>query len=821
MADATPSTLEILIDIRAKLDALAATQAGMRAVAEDTRDAHAAASELGALFTHGLGIGSGMELARRAVDLFKESFTQAVRQSSQLAAEIERAHGRLGLAGEAYQTLASEARAAGTDFQEMTSSMGQFRQRLGDALLDPQQGSVLRQLGLDAQQLANVPLERQLEQVAAGLGKVSDANVRARLSQELFGRGSAAMAPLLEKLRTEGYDKLRASALETNAVLGEGMADALNRASTQSDEAQKRLGVALAPLNLRLIEAKTQMVNLLAKNAGAIQSGLEASFAGVFAASIEKALEKIEKSGGLENALKNFGKTLAGPVGVGLATALGAFVIKELERHALEANARSNAFDEKAHSTPRELQRALPTVSSDEELRTLYNKAVDEHQKAKKALLDLRKTPARSAEQNENLRSLEQEMQRLEGLIPLIKEKGAAYVAANRAAIVDFGQLKRDQTDLIVIEANHATFQLDASKGEIARREEEHTFLRNKVALLDRIVELTKKLPGKPGDDAEDRAREIAKLMGQRNAAETARGNLIPMRPQSDAAKTGEQFSDFRLGLNANRSARLSPGEGAVSGAQQFVMSLGTQGEQVAAGLQSTLGSTVSSISEAIYGWSTGAGNFGDTVRALESTIFKTFLDTLVNMGVQWLINAALAKGSLISTFLVAVGLRKAETADVIANEAAKAPAIQSNAAGASISSFGLAAALGIAALVVAMAAFGGFRERGGDVQAGRAYVVGEKRPEVFVPDEAGTILPSLDSLPVPAPARARSVAAPSPVAASGAFGGSAGAAAAAKPERMVCIVPDMNSARALQRDPNFESVIVDVVQRRRGEILG
>lgn len=39
---------------------------------------------------------------------------------------------------------------------------------------------------------------------------------------------------------------------------------------------------------------------------------------------------------------------------------------------------------------------------------------------------------------------------------------------------------------------------------------------------------------------------------------------------------------------------------------------------------------------------------------------------------------------------------------------------------------------------------FGGFRAEGGPVTAGRAYVVGEKRPEVFVPQTPGTILPSI-----------------------------------------------------------------------------
>ncbi len=39
---------------------------------------------------------------------------------------------------------------------------------------------------------------------------------------------------------------------------------------------------------------------------------------------------------------------------------------------------------------------------------------------------------------------------------------------------------------------------------------------------------------------------------------------------------------------------------------------------------------------------------------------------------------------------------------------------------------------------------FGGFRASGGPVKAGVPYVVGEKRPELFVPNTSGTILPSV-----------------------------------------------------------------------------
>jgi hypothetical protein len=43
-----------------------------------------------------------------------------------------------------------------------------------------------------------------------------------------------------------------------------------------------------------------------------------------------------------------------------------------------------------------------------------------------------------------------------------------------------------------------------------------------------------------------------------------------------------------------------------------------------------------------------------------------------------------------------------------------------------------------------------GARERGGPVEAGEAYVVGEKRPELFIPDEDGMILPEVPRPGVP-----------------------------------------------------------------------
>ncbi|MEH6727445.1 MAG: tape measure protein, partial [Hyphomicrobiales bacterium] len=65
------------------------------------------------------------------------------------------------------------------------------------------------------------------------------------------------------------------------------------------------------------------------------------------------------------------------------------------------------------------------------------------------------------------------------------------------------------------------------------------------------------------------------------------------------------------------------------------------------------------------------------------------------------------------------------------------------NLMGTSISSGGSGGAVGAIA-----ASFGGFRAGGGDVQAGKAYVVGEKGPELMLPGVSGTVVPNFAMQP-------------------------------------------------------------------------
>jgi hypothetical protein len=104
-------------------------------------------------------------------------------------------------------------------------------------------------------------------------------------------------------------------------------------------------------------------------------------------------------------------------------------------------------------------------------------------------------------------------------------------------------------------------------------------------------------------------------------------------------------------------------------------------------------------------------------------------------------------------------------------------------------------------------------REHGGPVVAGRPYIVGEKRPEIFVPSQSGTIIPSIDGLTVAG-------AGGTMVAAASSGGSSSRAPIASKPGRDIVVVGDLFTAKTMARDPEFDSVVYDSVSRQKGSLL-
>jgi hypothetical protein len=148
------------------------------------------------------------------------------------------------------------------------------------------------------------------------------------------------------------------------------------------------------------------------------------------------------------------------------------------------------------------------------------------------------------------------------------------------------------------------------------------------------------------------------------------------------------------MGIAANLEANLV----------QSMNRLRTPAQGIADTISGTIGGAFDSVNNNLTGLIMGTQTWQDALNNIEMTIANELVGGIVKMFTAWVEQRAIAG-------LASIMWSEAEgTADV----AAKAP----GAALTSISSFGVAAVVGIAALVAAMAAFGGFSKGGytGDI---------------------------------------------------------------------------------------------------------
>jgi hypothetical protein len=165
---------------------------------------------------------------------------------------------------------------------------------------------------------------------------------------------------------------------------------------------------------------------------------------------------------------------------------------------------------------------------------------------------------------------------------------------------------------------------------------------------------------------------------------------------------------------------------------------IGTFSQASAGLITNGVGAAFRGVSDSIMGMIDGTRTWGETFAGVAHGIIANVIELVVQWIEEMTIIAALKK---------LFGQKDNEQAAQSA--AAWAPA----AIAASIASYGTASAIGLGAFLAAAssgtaiaAGMAGVsaREFGGPVEAGRAYIVGEKRPELFVPGASGFIHPSV-----------------------------------------------------------------------------
>ena len=258
-----------------------------------------------------------------------------------------------------------------------------------------------------------------------------------------------------------------------------------------------------------------------------------------------------------------------------------------------------------------------------------------------------------------------------------------------------------------------------------------------------------------------------------------------------------------KVGTQENRLLNpdyLSVGQGFGAGAMNWANSLGSRGQQVAGMLQNTLGQTVSSIGQGITGWIMGTQKWGDSLRQMGSGILQAVMQTLVQIGVQMAVNAVL--GDTLRS------KESAQTKESVAEKALEGGMKSIAQLGPIYGTIAFVASL--AAIMALVSGFSKGFAGGGYTGDGAPYeVAGQVHRGEFVFSSTAVRALGAQNL------GAMHSAALGGGSVSSASGGSA------RPLRFIHVYPpEMLSAKRLARDPQFENVIVDVMHRRRGEIM-
>lgn len=267
------------------------------------------------------------------------------------------------------------------------------------------------------------------------------------------------------------------------------------------------------------------------------------------------------------------------------------------------------------------------------------------------------------------------------------------------------------------------TAEADPTRTNLQKREHLVKLMKEEAAARSAVADALKAMP-LDGATQQQRDFELEKLREENkrlNDQLRRTGYGTPSYDREQATRDRfKQFTEDERGTSG-----FSLGGSMRTGAMDWVTGLGTQGEQVSGALQSSLGATVQGISDGIYGWITGTMSFGEAMQNLGATVFKTIIDTIVQMGVQWLVTQALIKTGILSTKALTSSVRAADVVETNAAETAKMPMLMKNAALANAGSFGLSAVIGIALLAALLGAFlGGGFETGGYTGDGPTHQV-------------------------------------------------------------------------------------------------
>jgi hypothetical protein len=121
------------------------------------------------------------------------------------AKEIQHTSARMNVNTDQYLELERAARKSGSSIDEVSGGMLRMQRSIFQANSGNKQlSNTYKMLGVDTQRLMGMNAGRQLEEVAKGLATIGNETMRRGVESQIFGRGGAAMDPLMQHLSKKG-----------------------------------------------------------------------------------------------------------------------------------------------------------------------------------------------------------------------------------------------------------------------------------------------------------------------------------------------------------------------------------------------------------------------------------------------------------------------------------------------------------------------------------------------------------------------------------------------------------------------------------------
>ena len=230
-------------------------QGGLRGALRSMGRIAAAAAKVGVAMAAAFGTGALVAIQN------------SVRHFAQFGGQMEKMSQRTGLSAQTLTELKFAAEQSGTTIEQLGQAMFRANRRIGNAVTETGPAvRALKELNLNAKDLARQSPETQLEMLVDALADVEIPARRSQLAFEVFGDNWRQLAPLINS----GSDSIRALRKEAQelgntltdqqAADAAKLADAMNRLKTAFQGLRTQLGATLAPAITLMLD---QMTNFL------------------------------------------------------------------------------------------------------------------------------------------------------------------------------------------------------------------------------------------------------------------------------------------------------------------------------------------------------------------------------------------------------------------------------------------------------------------------------------------------------------------------------------------------------------------------------